>query len=387
MDFNVSAEDEDFRQRLRRFLKDRSGGRPPRGEKARLKWQREWAAALYDAGWAAPGWPARWGGMDLPLSQQVVYHEEMARARAPAHPGTGVAIAGPTIIAHGGDEQRERYLRPMLRADEIWAQGFSEPGAGSDLPALRTTAERDGGVYVVNGQKVWSSSADIADILFTLVRTGSRDCGDRGISYLLIDARSPGVTIRPLRDLTGGTGFCEIFFDDVRVPLANRVGGEGQGWAIARTTLGHERSAAALSRANAYRRIVDELVDLARARGALDQPVLRRRLVDVEMGARLLRLNGVRAVSGIIGTGDPGPGSSTTRLFHAQFEQRLHEVAVDVLGPHGQLDRSDGDAVERGRWVWGFLRTRASTIGAGTAEIQRNTIAERVLGLPREPTT
>jgi alkylation response protein AidB-like acyl-CoA dehydrogenase len=349
-----------------------------------LAWQRAWCATAVDHGLAGPSWPREHGGMELAFEEQVVYAEEAARARVPGVPGTGVGIAGPTIIRYGTEEQKARLLRPMLRADVIWAQGYSEPDAGSDLPALRTTAVRVGGHYVVDGQKVWSSSADIADILFTLVRTGAPDSGRDGITYLLIDAHARGVTVRPLRDMTGDAGFCEIFFDGVEVPVENRIGEEHQGWGITRTSLGHERAAGALTQARFYDRIVRELAALAAACGRDDEPLVRQRLAHFAGAQRIMTLNAGRMIATIVRDGEPGPASSTSRLFNTVFEQQLHEFAVDLLGPIGLLDRRDPDAVERGRWTRGFLRTRASTIGAGTAEIQRNTIAERVLGLPHD---
>ena len=273
----------------------------------------------------------------------------------------------------------------MLRGDTVWAQGYSEPEAGSDLPALRTKARREGEEYVVNGQKVWNSSADIADILFTLVRTGPPDSRQDGITYLLIDAHAPGVTVLPLRDLTGDAHFCEIFFDDVRVPVASRIGPENGGWPLVRTSLGHERAAGAMNQAARYRRVLDELIELAHERGATADPLVRDRLADFEIRVTIMRLTGMRTIADIMAKGEPGPASSTARLFIVTFEQELHEFALELLGPYGILGRRDSHAVQRGRWVWGFLRTRASTIGAGTAEIQRNTIAEQVLGLPRDP--
>jgi alkylation response protein AidB-like acyl-CoA dehydrogenase len=273
----------------------------------------------------------------------------------------------------------------MLRADVVWAQGFSEPEAGSDLPALRTRAVRSRDRYVVTGQKVWSSSADIADMLFALVRTGPPNSRQEGISYLMIDLHAPGVTVRPLQDLTGGSGFTEIFLDQVDVPIVNRIGGENEGWTVTRTSLGHERVAGALNQAAMYRRVVSELEALAKTTGATRDAVVRQRLAALECKVRIMTLNAMRSVSDIVRLGEPGPASSVARLFNSTFEQELHVLAIDILGVSGTLGRADGDAVEHGRWTWGFLRTRASTIGAGTAEIQRNTIAERLLGLPQEP--
>ncbi|MFI1031673.1 acyl-CoA dehydrogenase family protein [Streptomyces sp. NPDC020951] len=377
--------DEQFRARLRAFLTEQHPGRRPKDPAERLAWQKKWLATLYDAGYAGPSWPRQYGGMDLSFTRQVGYQEEYARARVPGPLGTGLGIAAPTLVTYGTTEQKERFLRPMLRGDTVWAQGYSEPEAGSDLPALRTTAHRAGAEYVVNGQKVWTSSADIADILFTLVRTGPPDSRQDGISYLLIDAHAPGVSVRPLRDLTGDAHFCEIFFDDVRVPVTSRIGPENGGWPLVRTSLGHERAAGAMNQAARYRRVLDELIELAHERGATADPLVRDRLADFEIRVTIMRLTGMRTIADIMAKGEPGPASSTSRLFIATFEQELHEFALELLGPYGILGRRDPHAVQRGRWVWGFLRTRASTIGAGTAEIQRNTIAEQVLGLPRDP--
>jgi len=273
----------------------------------------------------------------------------------------------------------------LVRAEEVWAQAFSEPEAGSDLPSLRTTARRVDDCYVVNGQKVWNTLAAIADMFFALVRTGTQESRDKGISYLLIDAHSPGVTVRPLRDMTGAEHFAEIFFDDVRVPIGNRVGEENEGWKIARTTLGHERAAEALNQATFYDRVLGELIALAQQRGAASDPLLRDRLADYAIRSRVMQINAMRTISAIVASDEPGPTSSISRLYNSIFEQELHVFATDLLGAHAVLTPGDPRAVERGRWTRGMLRTRASTIGAGTAEIHRNTIAEQVLGLPRDP--
>ncbi|TDV56007.1 acyl-CoA dehydrogenase family protein [Actinophytocola oryzae] len=377
--------DDEFRSGLRRFLTEHHPGRGPKDPAARLAWRKAWLATLFDAGYAGPSWPRAHGGMALNFTQQVIYQEEYARARVPGPLGTGLGIAAPTIIRYGSPAQRDRYLRPMLRGDAVWAQGYSELDAGSDLSALRTTARRVGDEYVVSGQKVWTSAADIADILFTLVRTGPPGSRRHGITYLLVDAHAPGVTVRPLRDLTGDASFCEVFLDDVRVPVADRVGEENGGWPLVRTSLGHERAAGAMNQAARYRRVLDELVELARERGRTADPLVRDRLADLATRVRIMQYTGMRTISDIIERGEPGPASSIARLFVVTVEQDLHEFAVDLLGSHGLLGRDDPHAVQRGRWVWGFLRTRASTIGAGTAEIQRDTIAEKVLGLPRDP--
>jgi alkylation response protein AidB-like acyl-CoA dehydrogenase len=374
----------EFRDRIRDFLNANDPGRAPQDPADRLQWQRDWAALLVDEGFAAPSWPRQWGGMDLPLADQVVYHEEFAKVKRPPHPGPGISVVGPTIIKHGTDAQRERFLRPGLRGDIVWVQGFSEPEAGSDLPSLRTRAERDGDQYVVSGQKIWITNARNADWLFALVRTGTRESRQHGISYLLIDLSSPGVTVRPLRDMTGGSSFCEIFLDEVRVPVENLVGAENEGWKIARTSLGHERSTAGVAQGMRYRRIVDELHALAAELGRSSEPNVRQQLAAIEIDVRLIILNNTRTLSTVLAGSDPGPVSSIGRLMFTEFEKRLHELAVDLIGAPATLAPQDPHSVQRGRWVRGFLATRASTIGAGTAEIQRNTIAEQVLGLPRD---
>jgi len=370
-----------FSRELRAFLDERAPGRVAAGERAATA--RAWAETLVDEGWAAPGWPVEHGGLDLPPVLQAVYHEEMTRARAPRHPCPVSFIVGPTLIVHGTDAQRAQHLDDLLRGRTVWCQGFSEPEAGSDLASIRTRARRDGDRYVLDGQKVWTTRADEADWMFALVRTGGD--GPGGITYVLVSMATPGVSVRPLRDLTGAAHFSEVFFDGVEVPTENVVGEQGGGWAIARTSLGHERATAFIAQEYRYRRIVTELAELARERGRAGEPEIRQQLAGFESDVRILGALGQRNLAEVVATGSPGPESSVSRLAGSLFEQRLHEAAVNLLGPHGQLAVEDRHAPQRGRWVHGFLRTRASTIGAGTAEIQRNTIAERVLGLPREP--
>src|SRR5215472_18663683 len=283
---SAAEPDQAFRAGLRQFLAEHHPGRPPKDPRERLAWTKAWLATLFDNGYAGPGWPREFGGMELPFAQQVVYHEEVARARVPGPLGTGLGIAAPTIITYGTQAQKQRWLAPMLRGDKVWAQGYSEPEAGSDLPSLRTSARRDGPEYIVNGQKVWTSHAADADVFFTLVRTGTQLSRQHGISYLVIDAHAPGVQVRPLRDLTGGHLFAEVFFDDVRVPVAKRIGEENGGWPLARTSLGHERAAGALNQAAMYRRVLTELEDLARERGLLTDPLVREAFTDLEIRVR-----------------------------------------------------------------------------------------------------
>jgi len=368
-----------FSAELRAFLAEHHPGPTPRGP-TKLPFLRAWQATLTDAGWVAPAWPRRWGGMELPPHLQVVYHRELMLARTPVPPTNAVGIVGPTILTNGTDAQRERYLRPMLRADELWCQGFSEPEAGSDLAALRTRAVLDGDRYRVTGRKVWTSNAAVARRMLLLARTGTLESRSRGITCLVLDMHAPGVTVTPLRDMTGGAFFAEVAFDDVEVPVEDRIGAHDEGWGCARVTLGHERSTSLTASAVRYQRVVRDLIDLARERGRLSSPATRQELARLVTGARLLELNGRRVLGQVLQGQAPGPVSSISRLQHGAFEQRLHETAMTLLGADGMLGADQRD----GRWVRGFLRTRASTIGAGTAEIQRTTIAEKVLGLPSE---
>jgi alkylation response protein AidB-like acyl-CoA dehydrogenase len=373
-----------LRERIRRFVAEHP---PPElrgvGRRRRITGLRDWSATMYDNGFAGPAWPRKYGGMDLSFADQVEYHDEFAKLDVPPHPGNGPSIAGPTLLKYGTEQQKSRYLPAMLRADQVWAQGFSEPDAGSDLPSLTTTAVRDGNQYVVTGVKLWSTFADVAEMMFALVRTGPPGSGRHGISYLLIDMRSDGVSVRPLRDMSGQSRFCQVFFDEVRVPVTDRVGAENQGWPLARTTLGNERAARSLSQASAYRRRMDTLIDLLRSRHALDDPIARDKLARCETHVRILGFNAIRSTATLMVHGSPGPTASISRLYHSRLEQEFNELAVDLLGQDG-LQTGGAESIGNGRWVTGYLHSRGATIGAGTAEVQRNTIAEQILGLPRD---
>jgi alkylation response protein AidB-like acyl-CoA dehydrogenase len=372
-----------FRRDFSEFLLTHAPGRAPKDPASRREWQQLWAQTLVEAGFACPSWPQEWGGMALSLMDQVVYHEEVAKARAPGQP-PGETIIGPTLMKFGTEAQKHRYLPRIRSFEERWCLGYSEPSAGSDLVSLRTRAVRVGDEYVINGQKVWTSGSTTADFMVALVRTGTEEERQNGITYLIVPMHAEGIDVRPIRDMAGDSGFAEVFLDDVRVSVENRVGEEGAGWIVARTALGLERSTANTARDLGYRRVVDELIQLARDSGRSASPLVRQELAKLETQVRLLHLNNVRALSTILQGQEPGPESSITRLMHSRFEQRLHEVAVDITGSAGMLSRGPY-SVQGGRWVWGFLRTRASTIGAGTTEVQRNLISERVLGLPYDP--
>src|ERR1700722_4699248 len=376
----------DWRPRLESLLDDfrrrqadaaRSGDKPDRIEAARA-----WHAELVDHQLAAPGWPREVGGLDLPLADQLDYYRMTAEAGAPPHPCPLSFILAPTLIAHGTKEQKDRFLMPLLRADEFWCQGFSAPGAGSDLSSLSPRAGPAGGVYRVTGQKGWTTMADRADWMFALVRTGSGDKPSDGITYLLIPMKSPGITVRALRDISGAAHFAEVFLDDVAVPVENVVGDEGAGWSIMRTSLGHERATAFLADEFKYRRTVDRVIDLVVSQGLDDHPLVRQDVARLESGVRTIAANSARALAAVLRGEDPGGVASVNRLVKSEFEQHMHALALRAAGPYAALGSRAPDAVDNGRWTFGYLMSRATTIGAGTAEIQRNTIAETVLGLP-----
>jgi alkylation response protein AidB-like acyl-CoA dehydrogenase len=377
------AAERELRDRIRALV---AAALPPRpqGKAERLARARAFQGNLYDAGLAAPSWPVETGGLGLSVRLQLVHHEELARAGAPAHPAPMGFIVGPTLAAVGTPEQRARFLRPLLRADELWCQGFSEPGAGSDLTALTTKAVRDGEHYVLTGQKVWTTGALEADWMFALVRTGPAGPSGAGITYLLVPMDTPGLQVRPLRDLSGAAHFAEVFFDDARVPVANRVGVEGEGWQVARTSLGHERSTAFATGELKSRALLARIVAVAARTGALADPLIRQDLARAEAEVRISGRHNARALADALAGREPGPLSSLNRLGRAESEQRLHELALRILGPDA-LCGSGPDAPDRGAWAYGYLMTRASTIGAGTSQIQRNTLAEKVLGLPKDP--
>lgn len=377
---------EDWRARLQKLLTDwrqRQADATSAGHKPdRIETARAWHGELVDNNLAAPGWPKSVGGLELSLQDQLDYYRMTTAAGAPPHPCPLSFIVAPTLIRHGTAAQKDRFLRPLLRADEFWCQGFSEPGAGSDLASLSTRAVRDGDMYRVTGQKVWTSMADRADWMFALVRTGPPGRSTEGITYLLIPMNSPGIAVRPLRDISGAAHFAEVFLDDVAVPVENRVGAEGEGWSIMRTSLGHERATAFLADEFKYRRTVDKVIGLAVAQGLASDPLVRQDIARLESGVRTIAANSARALAAVLRGEDPGGVASVNRLVKSEFEQHLHALALRALGPYAVLGSRAAAAVDTGRWTYGYLMSRATTIGAGTAEIQRNTIAETVLGLP-----
>ena len=355
----------------------------------RFEYLRGWQRKLYDAGWAGISWPKDFGGRGAPVMEQVIFIEEMARAEAPPMANViALGLIGPTIIAFGTPEQKKRYLAKMLSAEEIWCQGFSEPNAGSDLAALSTTGVLDGDHFVVNGQKCWTSYAWAADWCELIVRTDPAAPKHKGLTALLVDMHSPGVEVRGLKQMSGESEFGEIFFRDVRVPMANVVGKVNEGWGVAMGTLMHERGTFGAALQVNYKRNFNRLVEIAKhidrnGKPAAQDPVIRQKLAQCYAEIEVMRLNQLRAFSRINETGVPGPEGSIQKIFWSELNQRFQQVAMEILGPYGQLAHGSPNAFDEGQWAYGYLRSRGNTIEAGTSEIQRNIIGHFVLGLPK----
>jgi len=341
---------------------------------------------LADAGYVAPHWPRPWGLGADPI-HQIVIDEELKRAgvRRPVNP-IGIGWAGPTLLHAGTDEQKEKYLFPLLAGEDMWCQLFSEPGAGSDLASLTTRAERDGDEWVVTGQKVWTSLAHMSRYGILIARTDPDAPKHRGISYFVCPMDTPGIDIRPLVEMTGVHTFNEVFLDEVRLPASSLVGEVGQGWDLAKVTLGNER--VSLSTGGALwgqGPSIDNLMDLVRERGGVAEPMLRERLVDLYMEGELLRMIRLRTVSAAVKGAQPGPEASVRKIIADEHGQKLFELAKDLAGPGGMLTDAGPLGADVGIWHHGYLFSRALTIGGGTGEVQRNIIAERALGLPHDP--
>jgi alkylation response protein AidB-like acyl-CoA dehydrogenase len=349
-----------------------------------VAFRRKWEDHLCRSGWSGLAWPRALGGKEMPLARQAIYHEQYARIGAPLPVNPiGHGILAPTLILHGTEAQKRRFLPPLLANAEIWCQGYSEPGAGSDLASLKTRAVRDGDVYRVSGQKTWTSFANIADWGFVLARTDAEQPKHRGISFLLVDMKSPGITVRPIRQMTGEDDYNEVFFDDVAVPVENLVGNENEGWKIAMAAAGFERGTYFVPRLVRLQIEFEDLVRLAAARGAIDDPVIRDRLGRLALDIHALRLHAREMLQQTIRGTPPGAEGSVVKLLWSESHQRLFDLAVDLLGPEIQYGPQERGAPREGRWHRDFLWTRAETILAGTSEINRNIVAERGLGLPR----
>ena len=389
MDLRFSPEDEQYRLKLRTWLAaNLPKEAPPSEQDAEFAYRRAWQRQLYDGGWVGINWPKEYGGQGATLIQQAIYGQEMTRAKAPQPAnGLGISIVGPTLMHHGTEAQKKRYIPKILSGEEIWCQGFSEPNSGSDLASLQTKAVQDGDDFVVNGQKIWTSLGQYADWCILLVRTDSNAPKHRGISYLLVDMHSPGITVRPLKQITGNSEFNETFFDNVRVPKQNLVGEINEGWRIAMTTLTYERGISSLATQVRIKQHLDDMIDYARTTqrngGTLaHDPVLRQQLARAYIGVEIMLLNLYRGITTRLRGKPAGPEASLDKLYWSELDKWMQEFGMELQGPYSQLMEGSKYAIE-GDWQYNFLRSRAGTIYSGTSEIQKNIIGERVLGLPK----
>jgi alkylation response protein AidB-like acyl-CoA dehydrogenase len=380
VDFELSPSEQQFRDEVRAWLKANKPRHDPSvepGKKAWIDHRRAWQKKLFEAGYVGITWPKEYGGRGGTFMEQLIFNDEMILAQTPEPVNViGLGMGGPVLIAHGTEDQKNRYLRPLLSGEEIWCQGFSEPNAGSDLSGLQTRAEDNGDHYLVNGQKVWTTLAHVAKWCMLVTRERKAANPRDGLTYLLVDMESPGVEVRPLVQITGDAEFNEIFFKDVEVPKSQILGEAGNGWAVAMTTLLHERGTLGLALTTRAQITAAELADHARKLGRSSDPLVRQKIAQFTIEARALQLNGFRAVTAMKRNGIPGPEGSILKLMWSELNQRMAEAAVDIAGPAGQVDDGEG-------WRYQYLRSRANTIEAGTSEVLRNILAERVLGLPR----
>ncbi|MEU0086218.1 acyl-CoA dehydrogenase family protein [Streptomyces sp. NPDC006274] len=364
-----------------RFAPLRGCGGPGREHEAfseRLAWERHMAAA----GWTCVGWPEQYGGRGATLELQIAFHEEYALADAPARVGhIGEQLLGPTLIALGTPEQRERFLPRIAAVEELWCQGYSEPDAGSDLAGVRTRAQLDGAEWTVTGQKIWTSLAHESDWCFVLARTAPGSTRHRGLSCLLVPLDQPGVAVRPITQLTGTHEFNEVFFDGARTPAANIVGAPGEGWKVAMATLGFERGVSTLGQQVGFRRELEAVIERAGRNGTAQDPLIRDRIARAWIGLEIIRVNALRMLDGVA-AGAPGPEASIGKIFWATWHRELGELAMEVCGADGML--AAGEPYDLDDFQRLFLFSRSDTVYAGSNEIQRNIIAERVLGLPKE---
>jgi alkylation response protein AidB-like acyl-CoA dehydrogenase len=394
MDLAYTAEDDAFRQHVRAWLRSRL---PVKRDT--LQARRAWHKQLLEAGFVGIGWPREYGGQDARPMQQAILNEEMVKAGAPPHAsGPGMSLVAPTLFALGSEQQKRQYLPRILTAEDLWCELYSEPNAGSDLASLQTAAVRENDHYVVNGQKIWTSGAFTSDLGILLARTNPNVPKHQGISYFVVDMHTPGIEVRPLRQITGDAEFCEVFLTNVRIPAENLIGQEGEGWRGAQTTLSYERGGNTLSTATSRQMALERLVRTCRQTGAIDDPVVRNKLGRMLVDVSVMRSAGLRILSTLEKGQRPGAESSVQKLSSSEMEKQHQELYQEILGTYGQLADSlpDGYRVHQtgstitgepipDNWLFPYAWSRALTILAGTSEIQRNIIGERVLGLPREP--
>ena len=395
MDLSDTREEAAFREKARAWLAENlPHGIANRGfalaiDDETVRLLTEWQRRLWEAGYLGLSWPKEYGGQGASMIESAIFNEEMARVRAPAPLNElGLSMGGPTILEHGTEDQKRRFLSKILSCEEIWCQGFSEPVSGSDLAALATRAVIDGDHFVVNGQKVWTSLGHISDWCMLLVRTDADAPKHRGISYLLVDMHSPGVTVRPLQQITGEAEFNQMFFDDVRVPRENLLGPLNGGWGVALTTLMNERATLALATVMRFRNVFDDLAELGRrvireGTCTLDPLVIRQTLAQFYVEVESMKYLAYRIFSKLTRGGTPGPEGSISKVLWSELNQRMNEFALVLQGPRAALAEGSAHAVDDGRWQYALLRSRGNTIEEGTSEIQRSIIAERLLRLPK----
>ncbi|MCB1010827.1 MAG: acyl-CoA dehydrogenase family protein [Microthrixaceae bacterium] len=394
MNLELSVEEQAFREEARTWLREHlpSEERPPEGAEMR-EFDLAWQHTLYEGGWAGINWPTEYGGRGLSDIQQMIWYEEFASADPPFTLNNSCTFVGnnhggPTLIVKGSEDQKAEHLPRILRGEVVWCQGFSEPGAGSDLAGLSTKAVIDGDELVVTGQKTWTSYAHVADLQELLVRTDPDAPKHKGISWVICDMNSPGIEIREIRTMSHVTDFCEVFYDEVRIPLSNVVGEINEGWRVAMSTLSFERGTAFMADQVELAATVEELIDEARirsdasGRAMIHDDEIARRLATARAEVAALRAMTIAGISRTARTGMPGPEGSMIRLFHGELHQRVYRLALDIIGAEAmRLTPVDGE----GTWTGPYLQSFAYTIGGGTTDIQRNIVGERVLGLPREP--
>ncbi len=396
MDFSFTPEQEGFRQELRLWLKANVPATAhtlrhlqPQAATEDLDFLKRWQRTCFEGGWTGLSWPREYGGRGASLMERMIFDEEMAAHKAPQLLNVlGLEIVGPTILVHGTEEQKRAHATKILSGEEIWSQGYSEPNSGSDLASLRTRAIEQGDYFVVTGQKVWTSLASYADWCLLLVRTNPDAPKHLGLSCLLVDMKSPGVTVKPLRTLTGNSEFNEVFFEEVKVPKQNLLGEKDHGWRVIITSLMFERQGLAFFFTFDQKRQYDDLATAAHTTSRYGEPLLtdpqiRQKMAQAYIETEILKLNNYRALTHLLRGNPPGPEGSLPKLQWAESNQTLQQLAVDIQGAQGQLYQGEQSALNDAYWQYGFLRARANSIEGGTSEIQRNIIAERVLGLPK----
>jgi alkylation response protein AidB-like acyl-CoA dehydrogenase len=377
VDLTLTESEAAFRDEVRAWLEQNHPGPAPEGDDAaEFEFRRAWQRKMHDAGWAGISWPEEYGGKGATLIEQAIFNQELAGQRVPLPANVlGLVMGGPVVIAHGDPEQKERYLEPILSAEEIWCQGFSEPESGSDLASLKTRAVKSNGSWKVTGQKVWTTYAHEAKWCMLLARTDQDAPKHKGITYFICDMDQPGVEVRPLRQITGEAEFNEIFLEEAEVPDENVIGEVGGGWQVAIRTLMFERAGLGGAAVMGLQRTLEDLIEIVRERGLDSDPIVRQRIAEFQIGIEAMRLGALRALTMTMKTGVPGPEGSLGKWQWAKYNQGLTELANDLLGPEGLRAGTE--------WSYRFLRSRANSIEGGTTEVLKNIVAERVLGLPK----